>query len=511
MEGSKVPRKVRTCNTILSEIIVGRRANNYIMNQSCDFCYLRKIKCDGQKPRCSHCVTYMMDCTYVAPSRQSKSKKRRGSAKIEESKTNLQTRLQRLEALIEQLTEHSSGADKQDETQAQLHEPRPIPPVTLPTIMANEGRNTDDNGSSPKDMDLPPLQQVLPLVHIFLEKFNAVLSLFHAGSLLRLIHDYYNLDPQNRDPVAWAAINVVLAITYRQGLMGDRNIKHSVEYLSRAQSVLSEVVLHDIQLLNIQVLVGIIMLLHGSEDHQPSLILIAMTMRLAHKIGLHSRASSAHLDAVLARQRARVFWIAYILDKDLSVRLKQPSVQLDEDIDLDLPYPQIDEYRVDNEAEMNDASIGVIATADGTVKMSYFVTRIQLAVIEGGVYDYLYSTRASKRSPEERSGALESVARALEHWKASIPPEFNGAEVSKRVPPDMLWFFCELDATNLLCRTSINQAHAWNAHWVTSLRRYGREGAIPLLPPHWEALVDEARDLMVLVGQLGVIDRWSFW
>ncbi|RMZ83010.1 hypothetical protein DV737_g1768, partial [Chaetothyriales sp. CBS 132003] len=361
-------------------------------------------------------------------------------------------RFQRLEALLEQFTESSTGTDKQNEVQIQPQEPRPISTVSMPTIATGEGRNVDDYDSSPKYMELPPFQQVLPLVHIYLEKFNTVLPLFNAETLLRLVHHTYNIRPQYRDPVAWAAVNIVLALAHRQGLVGSSDTKHSIEYLARAQSVLSDVALRDIELLNIQVLVGMVMLMRGSQDLQPSLILIATTMRLAHKIGLHNRTSSAHLDPVLARERACVFWMAYILDKDLSLRAKQPSVQLDDDIDLDLPYPQIKEYGMDGKAQIDaaGAGIGTIVTADGTMKMDYFVTRIQLAVIEGGLYDYLYSTRSQKRSPEERSGALESVARALEHWKASIPPEFRGIEVLKRAPPDMLRFFYELDATSLL-------------------------------------------------------------
>ena len=134
-----------------------------------------------------------------------------------------------------------------------------------------------------------------------------MLPLFHAESLLRLIHDCYKHSPKQRDAVAWAAVNVVLGLAYRKGLVGISRAEEAVEYLNKAQFVLSDVFLGDIQLLNIQVLVGMVMLLEGAEDLQPALILIAATIRLAHKIGLHNRASSAHLDPVLARQRAYVF------------------------------------------------------------------------------------------------------------------------------------------------------------------------------------------------------------
>lgn len=321
---------------------------------------------------------------------------------------------------------------------------------------------------------------------------------------------------RHRDPVAWAAINIVLALAHRQGLTGSGSVNRAVEYLGRAQSVLSDVVLHKTQLLNIQVLVGMVMLLQATKDLQPALILIATTMRLAHRIGLHNRRSAAHLKPIVARQHANVFWLAYLLDKDLSMRSKQPSIQRDDDIDLELPYSfPIEQDRIDDDLTNKDDSVGTgnISTIDETFKTNYFVTRIHLAVIEGGVYDYLYSTASQKRSPEERTQALESVSSALEQWKASIPFKANGVEALQSLSPTALRFLGVLEATSLMCTTLINQAHAWNAQWITSLNKYKIEGNPPSLPPRWGPLVDESRQLLVLNEQLqlGTMDRWNFW
>jgi hypothetical protein len=503
------PERYELCHSTLSQL-----ADNYTMLKSCDFCYRRKVKCDGWKPRCSQCAMHMAECTYMAPSRKSGAKKRGSSIKIDDVTGTTQSRLRHLETLVEQLTERVKSAERYNEVQAQpeLQEGGTISTASLATITTGEGGDVD-HGKSAESMFLPPLHRVMPFVQLFLEKFNAVLPLFDAKTLLHLIHDFYSLRPQQRDPVVWAALNVVLALTHRQGLVGSSDTNCSVEYLNKAELVLTTVMLGDIQLLNIQVLVGIVTLLQASPDLQYSLILIGTTMRLAHKIGLHNRTSSAHLDPAHARQRARVFWMAYILDKDLSMRSKQPSIQLDDDIDLDLPSSDFAEYQIDDGCEIDDASIGagVVITMDGTVKMNYFVTRIQLAVIEGGVYDYLYSTRSQKRSMAERSHALKSVACALEKWKASIPPEFGGILALDKVPFDILCFLGVLHSTSLACTTLLNQANAWNAQWVGSIRRYAREGTVPLLPPQWEALVDEARDLVVLLEGLPVPDRWNFW
>lgn len=276
--------------------------------------------------------------------------------------------------------------------------------------------------------------------------------------------------------------------------------------------MLSSVVLGDIKLLNIQVLVSMVMLLRASQDPKPALILIATTMRLAHAIGLHDQAYSAHLSFLDARQRAYVFWLGYILDKDLSMHSKQPSIQIDDDINLDMPSPTVLQCEGDMSMINNTySSMGVITTTDGIVKMNYLTACIQLAAVEGGVYDYIYSTRSRKRSPDERSRALQSVAHALEQWKASIPTEFNASACSERVAPGVLHFLGTLHSTSLACTTLINQAHAWDTEWIASIRRYGRQGIAPLLPPKWEVLVGEARGLLVLFGVLGETYRWNFW
>jgi hypothetical protein len=185
-------------------------------------------------------------------------------------------------------------------------------------------------------------------------------------------------------------------------------------------------------------------------------------MRLAHKIGLHSRASSQHLDSSTIRQRSCVFWIAYILDKHLSICTKQPSIQLDDDIDIDLPSPEFDGHQLDKAHILENTmhETGIIATVNGAARINYFLARIQLAVIEGGIYDYLYSVRSQKRSHEERARALESVARALELWSAAIPPEFCPGACTKSVRPTIQLLFHEIHDAARWCRSSIDQVAA---------------------------------------------------
>lgn len=358
------------------------------------------------------------------------------------------------------------------------------------------------------DLDLPSFEQTSSLTHLFLQKFNTVFPLFDTGTCLRMLTSTYELTPQHRDAVSWAAINVILALSYRYGLAGTENVFRAVGHLNKAQLVISEVILPGsghLELLNIQVLVGMLLLLQGSDDLRPASILIATTMRLAHSIGLNDRRFSSEFDADTARQRANVFWLAYIIDKDLSLRLKQPSIQLDDDINLDLPG--VREDHVDEEVVPADGRI----MSKQLISTSFFQARLRLAVIEGAVYDYLYSIRSQKRDPEERLQALDSVAVALQEWKLSLPVELGNTKTLKELCPELLPFLSVLHGIQLLCSSSINRAHAWDTEWVNSLRG-SRKGELAQQSYfEWDKAVAEARDLMVVYGEWGMKDQWNFW
>lgn len=54
----------------------------------------------------------------------------------------------------------------------------------------------------------------------------------------------------------------------------------------------------------------------GTPNPQPSFFLVAAAIRLAHSIGLHKRGSGFNLNPAEIEQRRRVFWIAYLVDKE---------------------------------------------------------------------------------------------------------------------------------------------------------------------------------------------------
>ncbi|GAB1208212.1 hypothetical protein APSETT445_006953 [Aspergillus pseudonomiae] len=433
--------------------------------KACDLCYTRKIKCDGQQPRCSNCINYATDCTHTVLSRKSKPRGQRSSGTKETNEVQgLQAEVQRLKTEL---------AQNQD-----LHQARNLTRGLEETIRATriEDQHYDDNEQTVSSMKLPPLQQAMAMIGVFLNTFNAVLPLFHADTLLYLVGECYACQPGQRDPVVWAAINVVFALASQQvpggasSAYSQDQTDRTTQYLDKARSVISTVMLGETRLLNIQVLVGMVMVLQTAHNLTPSLILISATMRLVHKLGLHNQAGSTHLDPVQRRQHVRVFWLAYIIDKDLSLRTQQPSVQLDDDIDVELPSS------LPTTNDDNDNTAGIVITADGNTRLNYFLARIKLANIEGRVYDTLYSTRAMNRSLEERRHAKDSIVSALDEWRASIPPEFSANMVtsSTRNKParNYMLLFREISSRDAWFRwlvvTSHNEEIVVNSNRMTS-------------------------------------------
>jgi hypothetical protein len=59
------------------------------------------------------------------------------------------------------------------------------------------------------------------------------------------------------------------------------------------------------------------MFLMGTPNPQPSFFLVAAAIRLSHSLGLHKKAQMfTGLEHSEMEQRKRVFWIAYMLDKE---------------------------------------------------------------------------------------------------------------------------------------------------------------------------------------------------
>lgn len=439
-------------------------------------------------------------------------------ARIKTLEEQLNAVLQRLGTLEGRAVPEQHGQWLESVQPASNHDPHRGAPESIsshadlasPGSMLPLSSSVEMDALSSWDTDLPPLQEVLPLVRSYLETFNSTLPLFHPGSLLQTVGSWYE-DPHSRDYVSYAVINVVLALAYHTDPGQPNQSRRAAVYLNNAQSVLNNVITGETDLPNIQVLLGMVMLFWTADDLGPATILIASALRLAHRLGLHTRkaSESLNLDPAADLQRTRVFWVAYVLDRDISLRARLAPVQLDSDIDLDLPPAKLPEGDL----------TGFGFTRNGNTGMNLFRARVQLARIQGKVYEYVYSASAQNAGPEDRSKNIASILHMLNAWSSQIPMDFQSATLSSLsadhigpVDPGLYRHFCMLYAVRLSCRALVGYASAWDSFhfsgWMDQMQDYGQmvvtgkrvssQGTSMAVPQGWEVLVEEARDFMRL-------------
>ncbi|KAI1178551.1 fungal-specific transcription factor domain-containing protein [Nemania sp. FL0916] len=458
------------------------------------------MRCDGQRPRCCNCVSYKSDCTYKAASRKAPSRKQ-GLLQQRRHDEDLQARVKRLEDQLGGVLEKLERLEKTEQFPASsaLACNNVLPAVTQVTQPVQQG---------PVSPGFPPLHVALPIVEGYLATFNAFLPLFHPEDLIKTVKDWYQ-NPDAGDPVTWAVINVVLALAHHTSSLGDGSpIGDATTYLSNVQSTLTEVIMRDTNLANVQVLLGVAVLFWTAENLGPALIYIGTALRLAHKLGLHMRKHSERCTATEKLQRDRVFWMAYILDRDISLQSKLAPIQLDNDIDLDLPPLRA-------EGDLT----GFICTATGQPKMNFFRARVELAKIQGMVYDCVYSAAAQSMNTDEAARNAAPVLHLLDEWSAQIPHEFQAATLSQSCCfPGLSRYFCMLYSVHLSCRALLSFGSASDSYhyseWMRFLRDYGVKVAAGLAvqhaptPPGLQALADAAREYMRLFTTVTMIDTF---
>jgi hypothetical protein len=362
------------------------------------------------------------------------------------------------------------------------------------STLVEQDVSQDVSSPSSDALHLPPLDELVHAVETFSEACNWALPLFHIPTLLRLVHGWYST-PHQRTPVAWAAINVVLALAYHGG-----TDSRAAEFLSRAQSAMTAIIMDpNPELLNVQVVVGMVAVFQGAKDLQPALILIATAMRLIHRLGIHSRRGLVGMDPVTAAQCTRVFWVAYVLDKNLSLRVRVPSVQQDDDIDLDAPSPIV-------------TGPWNAMDANAIVRENYLANRVKLARIEGRVYDDMLSARAQTWDVPRRTFAALALLADLEEWKAALPSPFKIDRVLDSVSSDLFRSLGMLHAASMTCELHIHIAHAHDDHWSSSLQQYVKDQDVQIATG-WQApgLAQESRRFMTLFGNVPNQDLAFRW
>ncbi|KAF9870902.1 hypothetical protein CkaCkLH20_11574 [Colletotrichum karsti] len=142
-------------------------------------------------------------------------------------------------------------------------------------------------------------------------------------------------------PAWWTSLNAILAIAQRrrveEGVSTDNDVVWG--YAANGLDTILDVLMRATQLMSVQALLVLAWFFLGTPNPQPSFMLVANAIRLAHSIGLHRKECGLSLSPIEKATRVNVFWFAFALDRELSLRTGRPPAQDFGDFQVDLPDP----------------------------------------------------------------------------------------------------------------------------------------------------------------------------
>lgn len=266
-------------------------------------------------------------------------------------------------------------------------------------------------------MTLPSLQESLPIVENYFSTCNHFVPIFDERKFKLMLYDCYSTQ-RDRDKASWAAINVVLALSLQQKSQHDDTSRHERTMMTRClnntRSVITDLVTRKDDLKGIQVLLGLSVFLMGSQEVELVPTLVASAVKLSQWLGLYRKLGAGHLDAIEAKERERVFWITYVLDRDTSLRTRIPCLIQDYDLDMEMPG-----------FEDTADTVGILIGSDGRSWFNFFRCHVHLARIQGLVYDLVFSLPAERLPASEKYENMNRIATMLRDWRNAIPEEFK--------------------------------------------------------------------------------------
>lgn len=99
----------------------------------------------------------------------------------------------------------------------------------------------------------------------------------------------------------------------------------------------------------------------------------------------------------------KLFWIAYVFDKELSLRTGRSPILPDDECDLDLPD-------MSNPWDDGPKDLGLI---------SFFPTHLPLSILQSRIYRELYSVKAQRKSETELLMSIRQLDADLHLWMDS--------------------------------------------------------------------------------------------
>ncbi|KAL5365571.1 fungal-specific transcription factor domain-containing protein [Aspergillus floccosus] len=154
-------------------------------------------------------------------------------------------------------------------------------------------------------------------------------------------------------------------------------------------------------------------------------------LQIISSLGLHRRRgripnpySKGCPDYISLQCGRRVFWVAYIIDKYLSVVFGRPRLLHDDEVDQDFPDSMNDEDMVADDHSSRHAA--------EECHIDSLIFHARIAKLIGRVSRNVYSTTTEEK--QDRVASACPLINELHAWRASLPPHLGTVRPSTLVP-----------------------------------------------------------------------------
>ncbi|KAJ5654902.1 hypothetical protein N7490_001905 [Penicillium lividum] len=182
-----------------------------------------------------------------------------------------------------------------------------------------------------------------------------------------------------------------------------------------AEALNEEATLETLQAATMLALYGIIF---GSL--QTALLFNTIAVRLLFTLGGHTLEPAANLpwcfesSAIISQQLRNLFWLCYVIDKDVSFRVGQPPCINDADCDLTLPPHYIENLY---SAYIPEDSMGHFTPT--------FPFDVRLSIVKSRIYTALYALSTVQKSRLDVEQTIRSIEHTLGTWRISLPSRWR--------------------------------------------------------------------------------------
>ncbi|KEF54562.1 uncharacterized protein A1O9_09004 [Exophiala aquamarina CBS 119918] len=256
--------------------------------------------------------------------------------------------------------------------------------------------------------DLPSAHEASLMLQEYLMDFNSVIPLFDRRAIALHFQDCYSGSPDIKG-VSWGTLYVVLGIAHQLRAMSplateDDNIT-AIRYLDRCMKRLPELLMDTPSLALIQCLLGVAIIIKGTPRSRSAALFVSIAMRLAQDLGYNEKRPQNGGGVFEAEQENLVFWIAFLLDSDHSLRSNRLPTQSYEHIDADLPDQD------------PTSGAGIVRADVGNLKANILRLRVEMSLVQAEIMEELFSVKARRKLVSELTRVADMITLRLHQWR----------------------------------------------------------------------------------------------